>query len=402
MESEAKSRIVELNIDLLDDLTGYGSSSKPTPAHHRIMKRYASPLLFGPPRSDLLLEMVTHMFTDDEADLVQHLPILRPRTVQKVASRSGRSHDDVGRVLNELAFTKRVILASGNPVKFTLLPIVPGTFEMALITTDLSAVTNWHKKFAEIFERLWDTGFLAQYPGAVKREPVRYLPVDPIAKTLYMAWPSDQLEQILEPYDLFSVGHCQCRMAMHLVGKGCGRSTENCLAIGPLAMPMIDRGMMRKIDRAEAIEVKRNAEREGSVTWMMNAVGDPWGNVSCSCCGCCCHGLRAIKELSVPGFISAPHFKPVEDSDNCTLCEQCVTSCPMEAWTIVGDRLSFNQARCIGCGLCVVACEFDALRLEPVETAKPPTQNWKQLLLSGTPNYLSNSLKVWIRRMFAG
>ena len=102
------------------------------------MKHYASPLMLGPSPSDDLLELVMHMFTEDEADLVQYLPPLRPRSAKKIASLSGRSVSNVTQVLDSLALTKHIILTAGEPRKYTILPIIPGTFEMALLTMDLS------------------------------------------------------------------------------------------------------------------------------------------------------------------------------------------------------------------------------------------------------------------------
>ncbi len=392
---------LKLNFDLQGAMTGFASASHATAAHHRIMKNYTSPLLFGPPRSDALLDLVTHMFTDEEALLVAHLPPLWPRTAAKVARLAGRPEAEVERVLHNLAFNKIVILASGEPPKYTLMPIVPGTFEAALMTPDLATRNTWHQRFAELFEKLWLTGYMAQYPGDIKNPLVRYLPVGGAAKTLRMAWPSDMLEEILEPYDLFAVGHCQCRLSMQLVGKGCGKPTENCTAFGPLAKPFIERGMMRRADRAEIVEIKRRAELEGCVTWMMNESDDHRGNSSCSCCGCCCHALRSVTTFSIPGLLSRPHFLPARDAAKCTLCGKCARACPMGAWTLAGKTLTFQQPRCIGCGLCTLSCNSDALTLEPVRDAQPPFASLNRMLLGMTPGMLKNSFRVWAGRLFS-
>jgi ferredoxin len=396
--AKSKRKIVTLNVDLNADMSGFKSAKEITKAHRKIAGYFASPLLLGPPLTDDLLEIVLHMFTEDEADLVQYLPPLRARTAEKIASLSGRSVADVRKTLDLLSFTKMVILAAGDNRKYAIIPIVPGTFEMALMTPDLSTRNSWHKKFAELFEQLWDSGYLIDYVKSGK-PPVRYLPVGPITKTLNQAWPSDRLEEILEPYDLFAIGNCQCRMSMQLVGKGCDRPLENCVAIGPMAKPVIERGLMRPASREEVLETKHRSELEGCVTWMMNEVDDWRGNISCSCCGCCCHGLRTVNQFNAPGLISKPHFMPETDAITCTLCGKCVDICPMQAMTISDKQLHFNPARCIGCGLCVVACKFDAVQMREVLEINPPTDNWLSLLLKMAPSYLSNSVKVWAKRM---
>lgn len=395
-----EKRTVTLNIDLNGALIGFGSARTLTPAHHKIMKYYASPLLFGPPPSDDLLELIMHMFTEDEADLVQHLPPFLPRSAEKVARLSGRSVRNVKQILDRLAFTKLVILAGGSPRSYTIVPIVPGAFEMALMKPEISGLNAWHKEFAELFERLWDEGFMMDYVSST-RPPVRYLPVGGVSNTLNMAWPSDKLEDILEPYDLFAVGNCQCRLAMQLVGRGCDRPTENCVAIGPPAIPLLERSMMRKADRQEIIEIKRNAENHGCVTWMINEIGDRRGNGSCSCCGCCCHALRSISQFSTPGMISKPHFMPVLDSGKCTSCTKCADACPMGARTMSDGKMQFNSIRCIGCGLCVLSCTSGALSLKPVDNARPPEKSWLALFLKMMPGYVMNTFRVWAKRRLA-
>ncbi len=395
-------KTINLNIDIHAELTGFGSAKNATSAHHKILKHYCSPFLFGPPKSDDMLELVTHMYTEDEADLVQHLPPLRPRTSEKVAKCSGRSVADVKRVLDNLAFTKVVLVAKGEPRKYTIMPIVPGTFEAALMATDLSTRNNWHKRFAELFEKLWDKGqFTLEYiPGT--RPNVRYLPVNRVSKSLHMAWPSDKLEEILEPHDLFAVGHCQCRLAMELTNQGCRKPLENCVTFGNMAKPLISRNMMRKSSKQEVLEIKRHAEEHGCVTWMLNEMDAKKGNGSCSCCGCCCHALRTITQFNAPGLISKPHFLPQIDAQKCKLCKKCVKACPMGAWQDTENGLHFDMKRCIGCGLCMVACNFGAISLNPVDDVKPQEDSFVKLLLKTAPGYIFSSTKVWIRRTFLG
>jgi len=392
---------VRVDVALDADLSGYGSARAPTEAHHRLTRYYSSPLLLGPPRSDDLLALVMHIYTEEEADVAQHLRPLRPRTAAQLAGPCGRGADEVARVLDHLSYKKNVLLSWGaaEERKYAIMPVVPGTFEAALMTNGPATFNSWHRTFAEIFERIFDTGFLLDYNLGLQ-PAVRYLPVGAVAKSLTAAWPSDKLEQILEPHDLFAVGNCQCRAAMHLVGKGCNRPLENCLAIGPLSQLFIDKGSMRQVDRGEALAIKREAEESGLVSWMGNVrPGDEWGNISCSCCGCCCHGLRVISEFNAPGMISKPHFMPARNEDLCDACMLCVKACPMAAWAVSGERLIFQQVRCIGCGLCVVKCNRDALALETVASVRPPDDSWKEKLAKMTPVALAASSRVWLNRL---
>ena len=75
----------------------------------------------------------------------------------------------------------------------------------------------------------------------------------------------------------------------------------------------------------------------------------------------------AIKNLAM-GFASragklAQHndFKPVVNHNKCTLCQVCTNYCPEEAIKRGNDRIEVNNEKCIGCGECYAACQFDAI-----------------------------------------
>jgi len=61
------------------------------------------------------------------------------------------------------------------------------------------------------------------------------------------------------------------------------------------------------------------------------------------------------------------------DGDACTLCFSCVSNCPTPALATGVDQpqLSFREADCVQCGLCVEACPEDAITLVPGFLAAP-------------------------------
>jgi Pyruvate/2-oxoacid:ferredoxin oxidoreductase delta subunit len=167
-----------------------------------------------------------------------------------------------------------------------------------------------------------------------------------------------------------------------------------------MARPVIARGLMRRSDRKEVLEVKRQAEEHGQITWMCNTHDDWRGNISCSCCGCCCHALRYLSQFNAPGFISRPHFLPRREISRCNDCKRCVRVCPMGAWTDGGGTSPrFESMRCVGCGLCVAKCKQHALDLQPVQERRPVENGWASLVLRTLPSYLSTGTRVWARRL---
>jgi len=171
------------------------------------------------------------------------------------------------------------------------------------------------------------------------------------------------------------------------------------VTMGPTAIRFIERGLMRRSDRKEILEIKHHAEEEGCVSWMMEDIGGVHrGNSSCSCCGCCCHFLRSVSSFNAPGLVSNAHFLPSRNEAACVSCGKCVSACPMGAWTIRDGKLFLDTMRCIGCGLCVMACPMKALSLEDVQKAGLGYPGRFKYYLDLLPGYLVNAFRVWIMR----
>ena len=365
-----------------------------------VAKMYSNPLLMGPPICDELIALVEHMYTEEEVSLVRHLRALPGKTVAVVAAAAHRPVEEVRPILERLALEKFVLLSSGtgNKKRYYLMPIVPGAFEMALIRTSLDTLTDWHRRFAELFSALYETGFFVDYtehpvPG------VRYVPVGETIEAHPMALPSDRLEEILDRYKVFAVGLCQCRITEEIVGRGCDRPLENCVVFGGVAELLIRHGKMRRVEKKDVLEIKAEAAANGLASFIAETkLDESIGGALCSCCGCCCGALRTISQFNAPGLIAPPHFMPKVDLARCTYCGQCAKVCPVGA-TVVDVKGKLRQhlpERCIGCGLCAVACDKQhAIQMEPTPRYRQPPKSLLSTLLQIGPNYLRNAWSVW-------
>jgi Pyruvate/2-oxoacid:ferredoxin oxidoreductase delta subunit len=347
-----------------------------------------------------LIALVEHMFTEEEASLVRHIKSPLGKTATEVAAAANRPVEEVRPILDRLAHEKRILLSfsTGEKKRYRLIAIVPGVFEMVLVRISLDTLTDWHRRFAELFEDLYETGYLVEY--AVHPVPgVRYLPVRESIEAHPLALPSDRLEEVLDRYQVFALGLCQCRMAEDIVGRGCGRSLENCVGFGDVAEFLIRNGQMRRVEKKDVLEIKAEAEASGLATFIAEIdLGTSKSGASCSCCGCCCHGLRTISEFNMPGLIAPPHFVPKVDLGRCTFCGLCAEACSMGATLVDAKRKTHQHLaeRCIGCGLCAVACDRQgAIQMEPSSEYRRPPTGLFSILWQIAPNYLRNAWSVW-------
>ena len=118
---------------------------------------------------------------------------------------------------------------------------MPGMFEMVLVCPSPDSLTDWHRRFAELFEALYETGYMADYRG-LTTPWVRFLPVGKAIEAHPLALPSDHLEVVLDQFDVFGVGQCQCRMTAEIAGRGCGKPKGNCAVMGRWAQGAIKMG----------------------------------------------------------------------------------------------------------------------------------------------------------------
>jgi Pyruvate/2-oxoacid:ferredoxin oxidoreductase delta subunit len=375
----------------------------PTGAHMVLARTYSSPVLLGPPVSDTLIELICHMFTDDEADVVQYMRPMRPRTAAGLARASGRPLAEVRKSLHHLAHEMFILLSVGNGRRetFSLMPIVPGTFEAVMMRPSADDVSDWHRRFSSLYESLFDSGYLMEY-HTTKVSPVRYIPVGEVIDAIPSAMPSDRLENILDGFDSYAIAVCQCRLSKQLNGGGCGRKLEVCTAFGDISKWLVANGKARAASKADVLETKAEAESQGLVTWMFNVGNESRLNGSCSCCGCCCGALRSISQFNMPGAIAPPHFIPAFDTTKCAGCGKCVAVCPVQALVALGEgkemKVRHVYERCIGCGLCAAACAKGSASMREVVGYKKPTATWPRFVARSIPEQIRVVRRVSSRR----
>jgi Pyruvate/2-oxoacid:ferredoxin oxidoreductase delta subunit len=296
-----------------------------------------------------------------------------------VARRAGRPAVEIEPLLESLS--ERLLIA-GTAIKgvqvYSFLPLWPGIFEtQAIRSRTVGGDEEYYKRFVELFEDIYSE-YLTWVKPKIEGRDVRIMRVVPINLSIervqgVMPLDTDRYSEIVERNTSFSlVEVCACRQAMELVGKGCDKPKDVCAAMGVLADLVVEKGLGRRVSKAEFIDAKTRAAEAGLLNLTDN-LHDPLQ--VCSCCACCCGIIRIIKDHNIPTILARSHFEAAVDNDDCAGCASCEEVCPMDAITVADQKAAINYARCIGCGLCVAGCDEKALSLREREGHLPPSEN---------------------------
>jgi Pyruvate/2-oxoacid:ferredoxin oxidoreductase delta subunit len=377
-----------------------------SPAHIKVAENYSSPLIIGPRMSDELVELIQHLYSEEEAEVVQYLTPWSSKTAEKIARQAGRPVSEVQTILDRIIDFQNSILAlksDTGPSRYNIFWFLPGTFDAVLVKPDESCYTDWHREFCRRWEKLYNTGDLFEPYLDKPVDLIRFIPTYPAIKNNPCALPSDKLPMVLERYDMFAMTLCQCTTVAKFEGFYCGRPHFTCLAMGNSAKAAIEKGTHKRVELQEALDIKMQAEEAGLSTWVFNWENEGMeSNISCSCCGCCCVALRSLTQFDKPGLVARPHFMPTIDQEKCLHCKKCVDRCNMGAHKVTETSHTHDPLRCVGCGLCAIACPAGAITMEEVPDYKTPPKSAAEYVLRKAPNILSNIMAERKKRKSLG
>ena len=144
-------------------------------------------------------------------------------------------------------------------------------------------------------------------------------------------------------------------------------------------------------------------EREGLVHATFNVRENQ--SFVCNCCSCCCGFLRGLKEFHAPYMLTRSNLVARIDRATCSDCGVCANErCPMQAIAADGGDHQVMAERCIGCGVCSLACPTDSIQLvrRPQAEQDVPPKNivhWSVERLAGRSGLLKKmALRMWLAR----
>ncbi len=160
---------------------------------------------------------------------------------------------------------------------------------------------------------------------------MRVIPIDSAIEGDTRRASYEEIAELINKHEHFSVADCACRTSMRVIGEGCGHTVEDmCIQLGPAAEYYIRTGRGRKITKEEAIEICERAEKEGLIHSIPNLSGPGNALAVCNCCGCSCFGLRNATFYKNPDFSRSNYVAQV-NKDKCVACGECVENCQVNA-----------------------------------------------------------------------
>ncbi|MBW1688826.1 MAG: 4Fe-4S binding protein, partial [Deltaproteobacteria bacterium] len=304
------------------------------------------------------------VYKAEEAELVQHLEMSgNPKTAQEVADTSG---EDLGRVegilrsLSEKGFVTSSRGGYGLPVIPNLLNL--HMFYPGIKPDDLEAAKLYQQFFIK-------EGFYKYYGTSGKGTPfLRSIPVEQAIHTEEETFTAEEAHAYikgLETEDLALVP-CPCRTRTEkLEIRECKDHfpVGTCIFIGKTALRFEELGLGKRVTKEQAISYLDEMVELGLIATAENYLSEPHG-IMCLCCGCCCSNIRGRTRWDNPTAVLPSAFVP-QASDECIMCETCVDRCFFGAISLDDDaeRAVVDPEKCIGCGVCTITCQTEALKL---------------------------------------
>lgn len=325
----------------------------------------------GAPASERLFQILSLLFSEEEARLVALIPI-KPFTAEQAAAIWKLTVSQARKILDALA--ERAILVDmeqHGAQHYVLPPPMAGFFEFSLMRVRghldqkvLSELFYDYLNVEEAFIRELFTQGETQLGRVFVHEPALS-----VENTLHVL-DHERATEVIRNATHIGVGLCYCRHKMQHMGRVCDAPKSICLTFNTTAASLIKHGHARAIGTCEGLDLLDTAYGHGLVQFGENVRERV--NFICNCCGCCCEAMIAARRFAILNPVHTTGFLPVVHASTCTGCGRCVAACPVAAMALVSAHDPSHPARkraqlspdlCLGCGVCVRTCPHQSLHL---------------------------------------
>ena len=209
------------------------------------------------------------------------------------------------------------------------------------------------------------------------RQGMRVIPRWKSIKDIPDVLPHEDVRVILKQSDPIVQLNCACRKIDR--GKKCENviPLETCLSLGRAGQYNLNRGAGKKLSYEEAMQLLDRLDAHPLVHMSGNSNRMPI--LLCNCHHCCCGVFQRnveTKKRYDQISMAKSRFVSTIDLEKCDVCGNCMGEiCPSGALQLKyypeysEERVSINPEACLGCGLCVIRCPTEALKMKLV---RPP------------------------------
>lgn len=328
-----------------------------------------------------LLGILRSLYTESEAMVGSKLP-LTPVSLKQISTLTGFNEDELKITLDEMSMKGLIIdIPRKGECYYIMTPVVVGFFEYTFMRTGNKVQL---KELAELFENYFESNGVYKQIAGKDTKMMRNLVYEsliPVAvETEVLDY--EKAEEIIREAGGGSLSVCQCRHQAAHLGTACDAPEEVCMSFGGAAKWLISKGLARPATTEELLKILKETQEYGLVHLCDNVLDKP--TYICSCCSCCCHMLRGIKEHEA-STVQPSNFIPSLEIESCVSCGICADKCPINAITMTdqgnGKEVPVVDSElCIGCGVCASFCPTDSLTMSRREVLYVPPKNIKEKL----------------------
>ncbi|HEY48557.1 MAG TPA: 4Fe-4S binding protein [Dehalococcoidia bacterium] len=291
--------------------------------------------------------------TDEEGEILcQLMPY--PEHIDDIAKRIGRDKKELIPLLHSLIHKCFVVLS--GPIDdgyFRAQTLWPGAIEM-----QEKFFSDLEPSALEEHTTLNAGPFVDAIFGTLDIQPwFRVVPHEEAIPHDIEVFPSELFTHLVEHAGDtgLAICDCYCRARAKRYGGGCDSpKDEICMAFGAYAKTGVEIGAFRAVTKEEMMKIGRRTRDAGLIR---QAFTCEHTTLICNCCDCCC-GLLTLVKLGMPQSTLKSNFIAHFNWDQCNGCQSCMKACRLDAITLdlKNKKPILNPEKCIGCGLCVVAC----------------------------------------------